>query len=226
MRIAEIFHSLQGEGQHAGTPTVFVRTTGCNLRCWFCDTPYTSWEPEGVHIPWEQIVKQVAAYDCRHVDVTGGEPLLQPEVVPLTRSLREGGHEVCIETAGTVFRPVHADLISLSPKLSNSAPAGAGRWTGRHNRLRDNPEVVTRFLREYVCQVKFVIDRRADIGEVVRYVERFPDLVPGQVWLMPQAKTAEQLTERMAWLPELAARHGFRISPRLHVELYGNARGK
>ena len=92
MRIAEFFKSIQGEGEFAGTPSVFVRTTGCNLRCSFCDTPYTSWKPEGIHEPWQTILDRILADDCRHVVLTGGEPLLQPDVVLLSqRSERRAG---------------------------------------------------------------------------------------------------------------------------------------
>ncbi|HEX6986214.1 MAG TPA: 7-carboxy-7-deazaguanine synthase QueE, partial [Planctomycetaceae bacterium] len=96
MRFSELFHSIQGEGGLAGTPSVFVRTSGCNLRCWFCDTPYTSWEPERTRVGWREILDRVLAIDCRHVVVTGGEPLLQPEVVPLTQGLREAGRHVTV----------------------------------------------------------------------------------------------------------------------------------
>ena len=123
MRIAEIFESVQGEGQFAGTPSAFVRTTGCNLRCWFCDTRYTSWEPEGKQRTWQSVFEQVCEIPCEHVVVTGGEPLLQPDVVPLTLALGNAGKFVTIETAATVYRPVHADLMSISPKLASAAPA-------------------------------------------------------------------------------------------------------
>ena len=76
MKIAEIYRSVQGEGLLTGVPSVFVRTSGCNLRCWFCDTPYTSWRPEGRDMSIDEIVAQVEEWDTRHVVVTGGEPML------------------------------------------------------------------------------------------------------------------------------------------------------
>ena len=225
MRIAELFHSIQGEGEFAGTPTVFVRTTGCNLRCWFCDTPYTSWKPEGVQRTWQDVLDEVLRFDCEHVDLTGGEPFLQPDVVPLTAALKRAGCFVTIETAGTVSRPVTADLLSISPKLANSTPS-SGMWADRHERLRDNAEVVTQLCNDYRHQLKFVIDNPGDVDDVERWLARFPTIARENVWLMPQAVTAEALTEKTEWLSELAASHGYRLSPRLHVELYGNARGK
>src|SRR5262245_16386783 len=145
MRIAELFHSVQGEGKYAGTPAVFVRTTGCNLRCWFCDTPYTSWKPEGEMQSWQHLAEKVIQFECPHVVITGGEPLLQPEVVPFSKRLREAGCFVCFETAGTVFRPVEADLMSISPKLSNSTPTD-DRWKSRHDAARDNGDVMARLI--------------------------------------------------------------------------------
>ena len=108
MWIAEVFASIQGEGQFTGVPSAFVRTSGCNLRCWFCDTPETSWRPRGEHREWQDVAREVAGLECPHVVVTGGEPMLQPGVVPLTRELRERGYVVTIETAGTVDAAVEA----------------------------------------------------------------------------------------------------------------------
>jgi 7-carboxy-7-deazaguanine synthase len=122
VRVAEIFESVQGEGLLAGTRSVFVRSTGCNLRCWFCDTRYTSWEPEGRQRSVEAILDALDGSCCRHAVITGGEPMLQPDIVPLSQELDRRGYHVTIETAGTVYRPVVCDLMSLSPKLSNSVP--------------------------------------------------------------------------------------------------------
>ena len=91
MKIAEIFYSLQGEGSLVGVPSVFVRTSGCNLRCSWCDTPYTSWKPEGAELTLDQIMDEVRAHPARHVVVTGGEPMIAPEIVPLTQRLRDAG---------------------------------------------------------------------------------------------------------------------------------------
>lgn len=224
MRIAEIFHSLQGEGRLAGTPTTFVRTTGCNLRCWFCDTAYTSWEPEGEHMSLDAVLEHVRRFDCRNVDVTGGEPFLQREIVPLTQRLRGEGCFVTLETAGTVDRPVEADLISLSPKLANSTPRDS-RWSARHEQRRDRPDVIRRLLSEYDYQLKFVVDRPEDLDDVAAWLARFPEARPEHVWLMPQATTADDLARQSAWLQPAAARAGYQFSPRLHVELFNNARG-
>ncbi len=123
MFISEVFYSIQGEGELSGVPSIFVRTSGCNLRCNWCDTPYASWQPEGETASVDQIVKQVAAYPARHVVLTGGEPMLQKEIHALAAALKERGYHLTIETAGTILPDgIACDLASLSPKLRHSAP--------------------------------------------------------------------------------------------------------
>jgi 7-carboxy-7-deazaguanine synthase len=222
LRIAEIFHSIQGEGSLVGVPSVFVRTSGCNLRCAWCDTPYTSWHAEGDDLPLERIWMAVEAYPARHVVVTGGEPMIAREIVELTRGLRARGRHITIETAGTVFAPVECDLMSISPKLANSTPAG--EWEERHARLRIQPEMVRRLMADYDYQLKFVIAQPEDMIEVRDLVRTF-NADAGRVILMPEGIDAGVLRERGVWLAGICTKEGFRFSPRLHVELWGNRRG-
>ena len=224
MRIAEIFHSVQGEGEFSGTPSVFVRTTGCNLRCWFCDTPYTSFKAEGLQRDWQDVLQEVLEFDCLHVVLTGGEPLLQLDLLPLAHALRQQRRIVTIETAGTVFRPVEADLMSISPKLSNSAPIGLNRGEQRHERDRNQPDVIRQMLQASPCQLKFVVDQPADLDEIVQYLRGFPEIAPNQVWLMPQGIRQEELAAKGVWLAPLAEQIGYRFCPRRHIEMYGNVR--
>src|ERR1700761_495351 len=102
MKISELFHSIQGEGKLVGVPSVFVRASGCNLRCTWCDTPYASWNPEGTDLPVEQIASQVEAFRSKHVVITGGEPMIMPDIAELCSSLKSAGHHITIETAATV----------------------------------------------------------------------------------------------------------------------------
>jgi 7-carboxy-7-deazaguanine synthase len=227
MWISELFYSIQGEGILTGVPSVFVRTAGCNLRCAWCDSPYTSWEPEGEAVSVGEILSRVASHKTRHVVVTGGEPLLAPEIEPLCRGLREAGYHVTIETAGTVFKPVACDLVSLSPKLANSTPRhrDGGRFALQHDQARLRPDVLRAFVEGYDCQLKFVIDHPDDLGEVQALLARLPPVPPDRVLLMPQGVTREELAGRSGWLAELCKRHGYRFCPRLHIELYGHTRG-
>jgi 7-carboxy-7-deazaguanine synthase len=223
MRIAEIFYSVQGEGGLVGVPSVFVRTSGCNLRCSWCDTPYASWNPEGDELSEEEIVERVNAFGAaRHVVLTGGEPMIMPGIVELTERLRERGMHITIETAGTVFAPVACDLMSISPKLSNSTPEGVFR--AQHERLRLQPEVLARLMARYDYQLKFVIARAEDVEEAGALADRL-NTPAGKVILMPEGISAEALNARGVWIAEICKARGFRFSPRLHVHLYGNRRG-
>ena len=142
MMISEIFHSIQGEGILAGTPSVFVRTSGCNLRCNWCDTPYASWDPQGEELSLDRIVTEVLALESRHCVVTGGEPMIASGITDLAARLATEGRHLTIETAGTIAPDgIFCDLASLSPKLSNSKPDHRlpESWQKRHERDRLQP---------------------------------------------------------------------------------------
>jgi 7-carboxy-7-deazaguanine synthase len=226
MKISEIFYSVQGEGMLLGVPSVFVRTSGCNLRCAWCDTPYTSWNPEGEERGIESILDEVSGYRARHAVVTGGEPMIAPEIVALTAGLRRLGLHVTVETAGTVWAPVASDLMSVSPKLANSTPLDrdGGHWAARHERLRIQPATLSRLIEAYTYQLKFVVAAPADLAEIRRLVSTLA-ADPDRVVLMPEGTDAGVLRERSAWLVEMAKQEGFRYSPRLHIELWGTRRG-
>lgn len=223
MQISEIFQSIQGEGPFAGTESVFVRTSGCNLRCWFCDTPYTSWRPEGTERSVGDVFDEVMALDVEHVVLTGGEPMLVADCQQLTTAFSEQGRFITIETAGTVLQPVMANLMSISPKLSNSTPTGDA-WAVRHDQTRDNPQTIQGLLADYTCILKFVVDTQDDLLEINQWLSRF-ETQPNQVWLMPQARSVEEIEAKKGWLQAMAAEHGYNYSPRLHIEKFGNVRG-
>jgi 7-carboxy-7-deazaguanine synthase len=227
MRIAEIYRSVQGEGLLTGVPSVFVRTCGCNLRCWFCDTPYASWRPEGSDVSVDEIVAQVEEWDSRHVVVTGGEPMLYAELIPLCQRLRAVGRHVTIETAGTLYLPVACNLMSISPKLGNSAPSPDEHphWNRRHDRERHRPEVVRRLVREHEYQLKFVVDKPADLEEVGDYLAEFSEVAGDRVLLMPQGTDQQQLDSRAGWLRPYCEAHGLVFCPRKQIEWFGPVRG-
>ena len=227
MKISEIFHSIQGEGALAGVPSVFVRLSGCNLRCTWCDTPYTSWNPEGVEKTVEAIVEEVRGHSCTHAVITGGEPMIFPAVVELTRALKGHGHHITIETAGTMYQPVACDLMSISPKLANSTPLEreAGRWAGQHDRLRYQPEVLRRLTSEYEYQLKFVVSDPSDLAEIEAILKGI-GADRRRVVLMAEGTTREAIGKRAGWIAEICKREGFRYSPRLHIDLWGDGRGR
>jgi 7-carboxy-7-deazaguanine synthase len=222
LKIAELFYSLQGEGSLIGVPSVFIRTSGCNLRCSWCDTPYTSWNPEGAELSLDQIVQEVAAHPARHVVITGGEPMIAPDIIALTERLYARGLHITIETAGTVFHPVHCELMSISPKLSNSTPNGT--WSAQHDRVRSDLRPLMELMARYPYQLKFVIAKPEDVDEVQQLLVAIAG-DPERTILMPEGTDPAVLRERGLWLAEMCKREGFRFSPRLHVDLWGNRRG-
>ena len=186
MLISEIYLSRQGEGRLSGTPSVFVRTSGCNLRCDFCDTPFTSWNPQGTGYEISAVIQQIntAAHGplpdraggtrdefdppARHVVLTGGEPMLSKEVEDLCEQLSGQGFHITIETAGTLDKKVHCDLMSISPKLSNSTPSveRAGQWAAKHEATRHRPEIVAALIARHDYQLKFVVAEPVVVDEI------------------------------------------------------------
>jgi len=227
VKISEVFATIQGEGLLLGVPSLFIRTSGCNLRCSWCDTPYTSWNAEGEDWSQERLLDWVSGFPhYRHVVLTGGEPMMLPALVPLTRALHEAGKHITIETAGTVYQPVVCDLMSLSPKLANSTPHDRenGRYAEAHEKLRIRPEVLTRLTTEYDYQLKFVVSNPSDLAEI-EGICRSLNAPPDRVLLMPEGISADTLQQRATWLVEICKQRGYRFCPRLHVLLYGNRRG-
>ena len=265
MFISEIYHSRQGEGFLTGTPSVLVRTSGCNLRCGFCDTPFASWNPEGEHFSIEEIVKAVqrqtlaplppmqpqeasssdfsmddlAAADQErsaetnpaikatgHVILTGGEPMMQREIIELCRVLKAAGFHITMETAGTIWRELDCDLMSISPKLSNSDPQAsrAGEWLKKHQQARHRPEIVSQLIQHHPYQLKFVVSQPSDLDEILAYLDAVEDFDPKKVLLMPEGIKLTELDQREQWLQPLCEKHGFKICRRLHISWYGNLR--
>jgi 7-carboxy-7-deazaguanine synthase len=292
MRIAEIFRSLQGEGRLTGVDSTFVRASGCNLRCGYCDTPYASWSPEGEELSVEEILERIRIQDSgfsiqvqapgattnlrsvpglpssavatsidtgqslkdsdsqilnpeprilkpiseprtlnptsRHIVITGGEPMLFPEMVPLTTALHNDGWHITIETSGTLYLPVLCDLMSISPKLSNSTPLPEQdpHWPQRHEAIRHLPEIINRLIAEYDYQIKFVIDIPTDCEEVEAYLTSMPQIDRNRVMLMPQGADTDELAQKNQWLETYCTNHALTFCPRRHVEWFGPGRGK
>ena len=230
MLISEIFYSLQGEGELTGVPSVFVRTSGCNLRCAWCDTPYASWNPEGEPRSVPQIVAEVEGHPAaRHVVLTGGEPMIAKDIRVLASEIKSTGRHITIETAATIApEGIVCDLASLSPKLLNSAPDPVEHavWRKKHEATRWQPEVVRAWIDRYPYQFKFVVARPEDVDELEHMLAALQREIPRhKVLLMPEATSLEKMRSRANWLGELCKNRGYRYAHRLHIELYGNRRG-
>ncbi|MDP6595579.1 MAG: 7-carboxy-7-deazaguanine synthase QueE [Candidatus Poribacteria bacterium] len=225
MKYSEIFYSIQGEGQLVGLPSVFFRTSYCNLRCIWCDTPYTSWQPEDKDISVEDAVTAILAYNCPQVVITGGEPFMQAkELTRLCQQLGQQGQHITIETNGTLFEPVEADLLSISPKLANSNPDANNHHFPLHQRLRINQPVLRQFLDQYNCQLKFVVETERDLVEI-QQLQQEMQIPSSTIVLMPPGITRDQIQDKQNWMVEICKQHGYRYSPRLQVDIWGDQRG-
>jgi len=230
MLISEIFHSIQGEGELTGVPSVFVRTSGCNLRCTWCDTPYASWNPEGETRTVADILRAIEGHPVtRHVVLTGGEPMIAKEIRSLAAAVRASGRHITIETAGTVApEGIACDLASLSPKLLNSAPDALehAAWRRKHEATRWQPDVIRAWIDAYPYQFKFVVARPGDVDELEHMLAALGREIPRhKILLMPEGTSLDKIRSRAVWLGELCKARGYRYAHRLHIELYGNQRG-
>ena len=247
--INELFESLQGEGVLAGVPSIFIRTSGCNLRCWFCDSYHTSWEPTHAWMGLDEIVDRVDEFDADHVVLTGGEPLIHDDAVTLINRLADRGYHITVETNGTIAPPpeTRIDLASVSPKLASSTPtperppaggeddavgdgdsAAVDDWQQRHEASRIDHEALTELVERFGFQLKFVLTGRGDLPEIETLIDELrartgTEIADSDVLLMPEGQTREQLADTRREVAEVAIESGYRYTPRLHVDLWNDA---
>jgi 7-carboxy-7-deazaguanine synthase len=174
----------------------------------------------------DEVIAAIVQLDHQYVVLTGGEPMLFSELVPLCDKLREMEKHITIETAGTLSLPVECDLMSLSPKLSNSTPLDASkRWLDRHEKSRHVPDVIRYFINRYPYQMKFVVGDQTDGKEVLAYLEDFPEIDRDRVMLMPEGTTLRRLNAVEQWLQPFCADHDLIYCPRRQIEWFGAVRG-
>jgi len=211
-----------------GVPSIFIRTSGCNLRCRWCDTPYASWKPEGINLSIDEIMEKIKSFPSRHVVLTGGEPMIAPQLPALAACLRNEGYHITIETAGTVLPSgIECDLASLSPKLKNSTPdfSVAGPWKEKHETTRYQPEVFRSWIQNYNVQLKFVVASEDDLPEIEALLKKLPAIPCDRILFMPEGTDVVALRTRALIVEKICRERGFRFAPRLQIELYGNKRG-
>lgn len=228
MKIVEIFVSRQGEGLWTGMESTFIRVGGCNLQCSFCDTAYASWDCRGGEdLTVEEIVGWAILYENQHVVITGGEPLLFAEAVPLTKLLAERNFIITIETNGTFDLPVACDLMSISPKMRNSIPYGAeDPLIQLHERNRNRPDIVRNLMGRYPYQLKFVVNDQEDLREIEDYLDHLGPIDSDRVLLMPMATDAAVMRSKAEWIIHYCQAREFVYCPRMQLEWYGGARGR
>jgi len=226
VRINEIFYSLQGEGFLAGVPSVFVRLAGCPLRCRWCDTKY-GWDRDaGAHYSVERIVLSVRQYCSRFAVITGGEPMVSSELPELAKSLKKQDMHVTIETSGIAFIPdMPCDLMSISPKLSNSTP-DQPHLAVIHEKARLDLAVLGELIDHYDHQLKFVVDKREDLSEIEEILQLLPNANMDKVMLMPKAATREQFLEMSPMVADMCKKTGFVFGQRLQLILWDGQRAK
>ena len=240
MKYSECFKSIQGEGILTGVPSVFFRLSYCNLRCYFCDTPFTSWKPENKQITVDEALAKILSFNCKHVVITGGEPFLwKKELIDLTNRLRNRHYHVTIETNATIYFPTRANLISMSPKLSSSAPSTQldQKWAIKHERERINDLAIKSFLsqknnkdlhwtfrEDYDYQLKFVVAEESDFNEILDFEKKYK-ISRDRILLMPEGTTKEAIDRKQKPLVEFCIENGYRFCDRMHVRLWGEKRG-
>jgi 7-carboxy-7-deazaguanine synthase len=225
MRVNEIFYSLQGEGFLAGGPSAFIRLAGCPLRCRWCDTKYAWDQTAGAHYSIEKIVQTIQQWPSRFIVITGGEPMINSELPQLVKELKASDKHITIETAGIAFIPdMPCDLMSISPKLSNSTPSDP-KVAAAHEDSRLDVAVLRELTDNYEYQLKFVVDSETDLPEMQQTIEEIGNVDLEKVMLMPQAATRDELLAKSPMVAELCKKTSFAFCQRLQVLLWNNQKG-
>ncbi len=235
----EVFSSLQGEGPFLGRPSTFVRTSACNLQCFWCDTPYTwNWtgtgfahreagsfdrDAETARLTIDALAERVAAFGNAALVLTGGEPMIQQRLLARLPEAVESrlGRDVIVdvETNGTIRPTAEFDAVVdhyvVSPKLASSRMDRASRI---------KPDVLRSFASRADAFFKFVIGGEDDLVEVLALVEAM-GMSRERVYLMPEGDVLDRLEANQRAVAEACLAHGLRFSDRLHVRLYGSRRG-
>lgn len=247
--ILELYVAIQGEGSKAGLPNILLRFTGCTHRCCFagdwCDTWYTSLHPEKGRFSWERVLEFFQQH--RHIPnlmLTGGSPTMHPSLVQSLvasfQQLHAGKGFITLETEGSHFVSTEPllDLVSLSPKLSNSipqlgsySPKGAlidACWVRQHEKFRMRIEVMRQMIATHKdYHIKLVLDSQdgEQIWQEVRSLEQALSIPRQKIFLMPAGSDLIRVQRNYAYLLPLCAQHGYAFSGRAHIIAFGNKRG-
>jgi 7-carboxy-7-deazaguanine synthase len=212
IKITELFYSIQGEGLLAGVPCAFIRLAGCPLRCRFCDTVYSLDANAGKKISIDDIVKKLQEFKASYTVITGGEPMISPHIGRLCEKIKELDCHITIESSGIKFiENLCCDLISVSPKLSNAYENKEDK--NKYLKIDELQKLID----NYDYQLKFVIDKKDDIAEVLQVLKELKNIVHKKILLMPQAKTVSGYISKSHLVAELCKENNFIFSPRLQL---------
>ena len=226
MKISEIFESIQGEGNNAGKPAVFLRTAECNLKCVWCDTKYTwdwknyDYSKEVNEISIKEVRQSLEQFRVRHLVITGGEPLMQQDDLAELLTFLKPKFYVEVETNGTILPnnalSVLVDQWNVSPKTKNS---------GNPLEMCEDNECYTFFSKKKNCYFKYVVESEEDLIEINQLISKY-NLEKERVLLMTQAMTKEEILAKEKNVFTLSKKNSLGFSPRLHVMKWGSQRGK
>jgi len=242
LKISELFYSIQGEGKRSGSPSFFIRTNYCNLRCKFpsgnlCDTEYTSWFPGDEknlgEVEISFITDEFQKVNCNDIVISGGEPTMYPEeLAKLCRQLKQIKKDliITVETNGTFISDFvkHVDLMSISPKLRSSIPYNT-EYQKLHEKNRINTGVLKEYnslhrIREIDIQWKFVFTALEDIPEILQ-LQSAVGFENKDIYLMPEGITEEDLRGNRLKTIDACKQYNFNYTERIHILVWGNQRG-
>lgn len=239
----EIFYSIQGEGKSMGVPSIFLRTSLCNLHCVWCDTDYTwNWEntdfkhkndsisgytkhnkkDQIIEMETSEVVDEIRKYNCFNIVLTGGEPMIQQkELSKVMDSLKkiDARYSFEVETNGTI-KPLDSFYnkirqFNVSPKLSNSGMASS---------IRLKKEPLSFLAKSPKTNFKFVVASKNDLQEILDLLHDY-EIPSNSVYLMPEGRTVRELNMRMDWLAEVCKEYSFNLTTRMHIYIWGEKRG-
>lgn len=225
INVCEMFYSIQGEGILEGIPSVLVRLVGCNLCCDWCDTKDIMNKENYVTLNENELLERLSMYQCKYVIITGGEPTLFQSLEQLICLLQKHGYHITVETNGTIKTKIHCNLISISPKLSNSIPKSirSEEQLKSYNQKRINIDAIRYHMRNGNYQIKFVVrDMQEDFDEIKEILSEIGEYDEERILIMPQAASVEQLNEMQAKIVRLCIINKMRYANRLQLQVWGN----
>lgn len=220
IEILELFKTIQGEGILQGMPSIILRLPGCNLQCAWCDTKHIL-SNKGRSVHFGYLLEEIGQMDCRNIIITGGEPLINDNIIEITKILKSFDYHITIETNGTILKPVICDLISISPKLKNSNPysENSEQYTFYEN-IRENTDILKYYISRYNYQLKFIVESEHDIAEMFSLLEQIREVDKERILITPQAATKIELMEKQKLILKYCLKYNLRYGNRLQLQLW------